>query len=122
MKEKRDVSRHMAMMWMVSTKDSLRMKDGYSPNQLVFGRNPNLPNLLEENIPSSLESGGEEEYMRGTLNAIHEARVAHIQMESDRKVRQALQHKVRPHQLEMAAIGNEVYYKKQQLNGEAQER
>ena len=33
-------------------------------------------------------------------------------MESDRKVRQALRHKIRPHRLEMATIGDEVYYKK----------
>ena len=58
-KGERDVSRHMAMMWTVSAKNSLGMKDGYSPNQLVFGRNPNLPNLLGENTPSSLERGGE---------------------------------------------------------------
>ena len=33
-------------------------------------------------------------------------------MESDRKVRQALKHKVRPHRLEMAAVGDEVYYRR----------
>ena len=38
----KDVSRHMAMMWTVPAKNSLGMKNGYSPNQLVFGRNPNL--------------------------------------------------------------------------------
>ena len=74
-KGEREVSRHMAMMWMVSAKNSLGMRDGYSPNQLVFGRNPNLPNLLGENTPSSLERGGEEEYLSGILNAIHQARV-----------------------------------------------
>ena len=40
----KDVPTHMAMMW--TAKNSLGMKDGYSPNQMVFGRNPNLPNLL----------------------------------------------------------------------------
>ena len=88
------------------------MKDGYSPKQLVFGRSPNLPNLLRENTPSNLESGGEKEYLMGTLNAIHQARVAHFQMGSDRKVRQALKRKVRLHQLEMATIEDEVYYKR----------
>ena len=70
MKGEREVSRHMAVMWMVSAKNSLGMRDGHSPNQLVFGRNPNLPNVLGENTPSSLERGLKEEYLRDTLNTI----------------------------------------------------
>ena len=57
----------------MSAKNSLGMKDEYSPNQLVFGRNPNLPNLLGENTTISLERGSEEEYLMGTFNDIHQA-------------------------------------------------
>ena len=33
-KGEKDVSRHMVMMWAVSPKNSLGMKEGYSLNQL----------------------------------------------------------------------------------------
>ena len=33
----------VALAWAVSAKNSLHNSYGYSPNQLVFGRNPNLP-------------------------------------------------------------------------------
>ena len=35
-----------ALVWAVSAKNSLHSNLGYSPNQLVFGRNPHLPSVL----------------------------------------------------------------------------
>ena len=70
----------------IGIQEFLSMKNGFSPNHLVFERNPILPNLIGENNPSSLERGGKEEYLRGTLNAIQESRVAHIQQESEEKL------------------------------------
>ena len=112
MKGEEKVSRQMSMMWTVAAWNGLMMKDGFSPGQLVFERNQYLLNLIGENNPSSLERGEEEDYLRGTLNAIHQARVAHIQMESEDRVRRALKHKIRSHPMELAEIGDEVYYKK----------
>ena len=56
-KGKKDVSRQMAMMWMVSAKNSLGMKDGFSLNQFMFGRNPNLSNLFGREYSKKLREG-----------------------------------------------------------------
>ena len=64
---------------------TMAVKNGFSPNQLVFGRNPVLPNLIGENNPSSHERGGQEEYLRGTMNSIHKSSVEHIQQESEER-------------------------------------
>ena len=69
-----------------STKNYLRMKNGSLANQLVFGRNPTLPNLMGENNHSSLERGGEEDYLRGILNVIHKTMVSQIHQESEDKL------------------------------------
>ena len=54
------ISRQMGMMWTMTAKNCLSMKNSFSANQLVFGRNTILPNLMRENISSSLKRGGEE--------------------------------------------------------------
>ena len=71
-----NVSRHM--MWTVEAKYGLGMREGFLLNQLVFGRNP-----IRKNTPSVLERRGKVDYLRGTLNVIHKARVAYIQMENE---------------------------------------
>ena len=38
--------------WAISAKNSLQSVHGFSPFQLVFGRNPNLPNILEDKPPA----------------------------------------------------------------------
>ena len=57
-KGEEDLSRHMVMMWTVAAKNGLGMREGFTPNQLVFGRNPILPNLIGKNTSNSLERGG----------------------------------------------------------------
>ena len=60
----------------IGIQEFLSMKNGFSPNHLVFERNPILPNLIGENNPSSLERGGKEEYLRGTLNAEEKRKIS----------------------------------------------
>ena len=45
------------MMGMVTEteKNCFNMKDGLTPNQLEFGKNPTLPNLMGEKTLSTLE-------------------------------------------------------------------
>ena len=42
----------MAVAWAVSAKNSLKNVNGFSPNQLVFGKNPNFPNVSSDNLPA----------------------------------------------------------------------
>ena len=41
-----------ALLWSLCAKNSLLNNRGYSPNQLVFGRNPNLPSVLSDQVPA----------------------------------------------------------------------
>ena len=40
------------LKWAILAKNSLAMWNGYSSHQLVFGQNPNLPNILQARIPA----------------------------------------------------------------------
>ena len=44
-----------ALAWAVSAKNALQNRGGYSPNQLVFGTNVNLPSVITD-LASALES------------------------------------------------------------------
>ena len=49
-----DVGCSLEIAWCISAKNSLLNSYGYSPNQLVFGYNPNFPSEMQ-NKPPSLE-------------------------------------------------------------------
>ena len=67
---------------------------GFSPNQLVFGKNSNLPNA-PENKPPALENVTTSELV-ANMNAIHVARKAFVETEASEKLRSAILRKVRP--------------------------
>ena len=115
MRDEEDVSCKMALRWVVCARNCLVNNGGFSPNQLVFGRNPALPNLVgeESSNPASREKGTEEGFVRDTLNAIQKAREVFIRNESCSKLRIALNKNVREHKLEEAVVGDEVFYKRE---------
>ena len=82
----------IALAWAVNAKNSLHNVYGYSPNQLVFGRNPNLPSVINDK-PPALEGTTSSEVVAKNLN---EARKAFIENEASEKLRRALRHKIRP--------------------------
>ena len=67
---------------------------GYSPNQLVFGRNLNLPSVLTAVLPA-LRGATCSELIANHLNVLHSARKAFIQSESDEKLSRAIHHQKR---------------------------
>lgn len=104
----------IALSWTVSAKNSLLMKSGFSPNQLVFGRNIRLNNLTgETKIPElNIENTGCE-IIEENLAAMRKARIIHIKQESEERIRRALSKNVREHKIEEARIGDKVYYKRE---------
>ena len=68
---------HTKLAWACSAKNSLQMVYGYSPYQLVFGKNPKLPNILSGG-PPSWEEGTMSEALVKHLNALHATRSAFI--------------------------------------------
>ena len=57
----------------MSAQNALQNCGGCSPNQLVFGRNVNMPTVLEDKLPA-LESNTSSDILRKNLEALHSAR------------------------------------------------
>ena len=99
------------LKWANMAKNSLAMWNGFSSNQLVFGKNPNLPNILGDKLPA-LEGVTESKALEMHLNALHGARQEFIKTETDERIRRALKHKVRTSEVSYQK-GDQVYYKKE---------
>ena len=77
----RKCSLPIAVVWSVSAKNSLANVYGYSPNQLVFGRNPSFPSLLDSKLPA-LDQSCSSVILQQHLSAMHDARNAFIYRKS----------------------------------------
>ena len=100
----------VALSWACSAKNALSNQNGYSPNQLVFGFNVNLPTVLTDKLPS-LTRTTSSEIVRKNLEAIHNARKNFIQAENSSKIRRALGHKTRTYSEQIFEAGEKVYFK-----------
>ena len=54
-------------------RNSPQMRNGYSSHQFVFGENPNLPNIMNDNL-QALDGTNSSEIFAKHLNAVHAAR------------------------------------------------
>ena len=79
----------IALAWAISAKNTLQSVHRFSTNQLVFGRNPNLPSFLIDKLPA-LEGVFASEVVASSLNAMHAVRKQFIMSESSEKLRRAL--------------------------------
>ncbi|KAG1681910.1 Retrovirus-related Pol polyprotein from transposon RE2 [Nymphon striatum] len=104
----------IALVWAVNAKNSLSMVYGWSPYQLVFGANPNLPSVLVDK-PPALEYNTVSQTFANHLNALHSGRRAFIQAESSERIRRALRHKIRASGV-CYQHGDRVYYKRDDDN------
>ena len=75
----------LALSWAVCAKNALHNVHGFSPNQLVFGRNPDFPCVINDKLPA-LEGKTSSEIIAENLNAMHSARKAFIELESSQKI------------------------------------
>ena len=80
---------HILLKWACMAKNTLQMWSGFSSHQLVFGRNPNLPNILNSS-PSSLSENTASEIFSQHLQAMAAARREFIAAESCDKIKKAL--------------------------------
>ena len=101
-----------AIVWAVSAKNALANVYGYSPNQLVFGKNPNFPSVLYDKLPA-LNNESKSKVLLDNLNALHSARQAFISAESNERIRRALRAKTRSYTSDIFQNGDSVYYKRE---------
>jgi hypothetical protein len=113
LKGEENVELKIGLGWSVAAKNALYNNKGFSPNQLVFGRNPALPNVIGEINPAMIEEGNETQLVRENLNAMHKGRVIHVQQEAEEKIKRAFKHQIREHKLEDVEMNEEVYYKRE---------
>ena len=104
-----DCSYDLAVHWAVAAKNSLSNVYGFSPNMLVFGRNTNFPSTLI-NKPPANNRICVNQYVADTLNAMHSARQAFIEQESDERLRRGLCRKTRTYSNTTFCQGDLVYY------------
>lgn len=99
------------LCWANMARNALQMWNGFSSHQLVFGQNPNLPNIMQSTLPA-LDGSTTSEVFAKHLNALHASRKAYIATEADEKIRRALRHKVRAAE-QVFSHGDLVFYKRE---------
>ena len=103
-----------AVAWAVHAKNTLQMVGGYSPYQLVFGCNPQLPSVCCDD-PPALEGTTTSEMFAKHLNALHNGRQAFLKAETSERIRRALRHQIRPIEKQYKT-GDSVFYKRDNCN------
>ena len=99
-------------VWAVSAKNTLSNQSGYSSNQMVFGRNPNFPSVLNDKL-TGLSCDDDLAYtVEENLKAMRAAREACIKAESSDKLKRALRNNVPSYNDERFENGEKVYYKR----------
>ena len=102
-----NLSPEIALAWACNAKNTLSMNNGFSSHQLVFGRNPSLPDVTNDKLPA-LTKVPTHQSLAEHLQAIHSARKACVTNQNCEKIRRALRHKVRSVE-RIYSIGDKVY-------------
>ena len=102
----------IALAWSLSAKNALKNVYGFSPNQLVFGHNPNLPSVTNSELPA-LSGVTPSELIATHLNTMHAARKAFVECEASDKLRRALLSKTRTATVKDYHNGTSVLYKRE---------
>ena len=98
------------LLWALVAKNSLLMVQGFSPYQLIFGKNPRLPNIITDPLPT-WDDEGISGALLNHLTAMRKARQEFIKQESALKLKKALEAKVRTNNT-VYKHGDKVYFKR----------
>ena len=105
------MSLEVAIAWAVTAVNSMTNVRGFSPYQLVFGKQIKLPNILED-PPPAWEEPERSKTLLDTLQAIHAARESYIKAERCDRIKRALRAKIRINDT-IYKNGDIVYFKKE---------
>ena len=92
--ENSEVILETLLLWANMARNSLQMWNGFSSNQLVFRKTPDLLNIMQAELPA-LEGSTSSKTFHKHMNALHEVCKAYIQSEADERIRCAWWSKVR---------------------------
>ena len=97
-----------ALAWALSARYSLIKVNGFSPHQIVFGKNIKIPSIYVDQRSADLQ---ENEIVMRHLNVSHATRQAFVTTESSRKLKLALRKQTRQTR-DFFEPGSEVYFKR----------
>ena len=97
-----------SLAWALNAKNSFINGSGFSPHQLVFGKNINLPLAMNDQLSAGYFTNP---LIIEHLKALHSARESFIKAESSAKLRNALRKQTWPTR-EHFHLGQAVYYKR----------
>ena len=101
----------LAVHWSVAAKNSLATVYGFSPNTLVFGRDPSIPNVFDNKLPAN-DPLFYSTLIKNNIDALHRARESFIQQEASEKLSRALKRQTRTYLDQPFCVGDEVFYKR----------
>ena len=102
-----------ALAWAVHAKNSLSNINGFSPYQLLLGKNPVTVSLDDPYIsPLTVEDESPSEKVAEHIKSIYAARHAQMQSEAQEKIRRAIRNQTREAYSENIDQGDLVYYKR----------
>lgn len=101
---------HTALDWALMAKNSMLNVHGYSPHQLVFRQNPNLPSVLVDKLPA-LEGTTVSARVGEHISALHASRKAFAEAECSEGIGRELRKQLRPRD-DKYETGDKVYYKR----------
>ena len=109
------VSLEISTCWAVNAKNSLCMVYGFSPYQLVMGRNPKIPNVLDSKTPTYLNESTCCKLVSDHLNSIYSARQEFTHAENSHRLKRALKEKIYPAANARFVNGDVVYFKREKI-------
>ena len=105
------VSTSILLEQAVFAKNCLVNSNGFSPYQLVYGRNPNIPTMLNA-TPANHELRTTSDLVRQQIESISGARQAFMACENDERIKRAMKHQFTPDNGPFVC-GQTVYYKRE---------
>lgn len=103
----------IALAWAVSARNAYYNNSGFSPNQLVFGFNPAMPDIYNSKLPG-LENVTSSDIVRKNLQAQNTAKQEFVKFDSCERIKRALSNNVRRTLVEDLEVNDEIYFKRNQ--------
>ncbi len=98
------------LLWALVAKNSMLMVQGFSPYQIMFGKNPKLPNIITDPLPTwnNEDISGA---LKKHIDSMKATREAFVKSESCKKLKLALEAKIRTNNT-VYHHGDRVYFKR----------
>ena len=102
----------VALPWAIQAKNNLKCLQGFTPSQLVFGKNMKVPSISEMEDVTELKEITKSKYLADKINVMQQAREEFLKAERSMKLKRALKSKVENSTCNHYVNGDRVYFKR----------